>query len=91
VWVLVSLRVVYTKQAQRDAKGLAAAGLAPKARDIIAIIAEDPFRSPPPYEKLMGHLTGAFSRRINIHNRIVYQVLEEDSVVKVLRMWTHYE
>jgi toxin YoeB len=91
VWLLVSLRVVYTKQAQRDAKGLAAAGLAPKARDIIAIIAEDPFRSPPPYEKLMGHLTGAFSRRINIHNRIVYQVLEQDGVVKVLRMWTHYE
>jgi toxin YoeB len=91
VWVLVSMRIVYTKQAQRDAKGLAAAGLAPKARDLIAIIAEDPYRNPPPYEKLMGHLTGAYSRRVNIHNRIVYQVLEDERVVKVLRMWRHYD
>lgn len=87
----MSLRVVYTKQALRDAKDLAASGMATKARDLIALIAEDPFRSPPPYEKLMGHLTGAYSRRVNIHNRLVYQVIEQERVVKVIRMWTHYE
>jgi toxin YoeB len=87
----VSLRVVFTKQAQRDAKDVAAAGFADKTRDMIALIAEDPFRSPPPYEKLMGHLAGAYSRRVNIHNRLVYQVLERERIVKVVRMWTHYE
>jgi toxin YoeB len=91
VRILVSLRIVYTKQAQRDAKDLVASGLASKARALLAVIAEDPFRSPPPYEKLVGHLAGAYSRRVNIHNRLVYQVLEEERVVKVIRMWTHYE
>ena len=91
MWLLVSLRLVYTKQALRDAKDVAASGMASKARELLAIIAEDPFRSPPPFEKLVGHLTGAYSRRVNIHNRLVYQVLQEEQVVKVIRMWTHYE
>lgn len=84
-------KVVYTKQAQKDAKKLAASGLKPKAQHLLAIIAEDPFQQPPPYEKLVGDLAGAYSRRINIQHRLVYQVLEDDGVVKVLRLWTHYE
>lgn len=84
-------RVVYTKQAQKDAKKLAAAGLKPKAQALLALLAEDPFRHPPPFEKLIGDLKGAYSRRINIRHRLVYQVLEEERVVKVLRLWTHYE
>jgi toxin YoeB len=87
----VSLRVVFTKQAQRDAKDVAAAGFADKTRDMIAMIAEDPFRSPPPYEKLMGHLAGAYSRRVNIHNRLMYQVLERERIVKVVMMRTSHE
>lgn len=87
----MSWRLVYTKQAQRDAKKLAAAGLKSKAEALLAVLAEDPFRTPPRYEKLVGDLAGAYSRRINIHNRLVYQVLEDEHVVKVLRMWTHYE
>ena len=84
-------RVVFTKQAQRDAKKLAASGLKPKASALLELLAEDPFRSPPPFERLVGDLAGAFSRRINIHHRLVYQVLQDIQAVKVLRMWTHYE
>lgn len=87
----MSWRVVYTKQAQKDAKKLASAGLKPKAQELLAILAEDPFHKPPPFEKLVGDLTGAYSRRINIQRRLVYQVSEEDRVVKVLRLWSHYE
>jgi len=87
----VTWRVVYTKQAQKDAKKLAASGLKPKAQELLSIIAEDPFRRPPPFEKLVGDLAGAYSRRINIQHRLVYQVLEEDRVVKVLRLWSHYD
>jgi Txe/YoeB family toxin of toxin-antitoxin system len=83
--------ICYTKQAQRDAKKLAASGLRPKAQALLDILAEDPFQSPPPFEKLVGDLSGAYSRRINIQHRLVYQVLEDDHVVKVLRLWTHYE
>ncbi len=84
-------RLVYTKQAQRDAKKLKAAGLKTKAEALLAVIAENPFQNPPPYEKLVGDLAGAYSRRINIQHRLVYQVLERERVVKVLRLWTHYE
>ena len=83
--------VVYTKQAQKDAKKLAASGLKPKAQELLAIIAEDPYRKPPPFEKLVGDLVGAYSRRINIQHRLVYQVLDSDHVIKVLRLWSHYE
>jgi toxin YoeB len=84
-------RVVYTKQAQKDARRLASAGLRPKAELLLALLATDPFQRPPPFEKLLGDLRGAYSRRINIQHRLVYQVLEEEHIVKVLRMWTHYE
>ena len=87
----MSWRVVYTRQAQKDARRLAACGLRPKAEAIIEILREDPFRRPPPYEKLLGDLKGAYSRRINIQHRLVYQVLEDIKTVKVTRMWTHYE
>jgi len=84
-------RVVYTRRARKDARKLAAAGLKPKALYLLGILAEDPFRSPPPYEKLVGDLAGAYSRRINVQHRLVYQVIEDEKVVKVLRLWTHYE
>jgi len=84
-------RLVFTKQAQKDAQKLAAAGLRDKAQVLLDILAENPFQSPPPFEKLVGDLAGAFSRRINIQHRLVYQVLKDDRVVKVLRLWTHYE
>ena len=84
-------RLVYTKQAQKDAKKLAASGLRAKAQGLLILIAEDPFRNPPPFEKLIGDLAGAYSRRINIQHRLVYQVLEEQKIVKVLRLWSHYE
>ena len=87
----MSWKLVYSKQAQKDAQKLAAAGLKPKAKLLLDILAENPFRTPPPYEKLVGDLAGACSRRINIKHRLVYQVLEEIGTVKVLRMWTHYE
>ena len=87
----MSWRLVYTKQAQRDAKKLSSSGLKPRAEELLDLIAEDPYRRPPPFEKLVGDLTGAYSRRLNIQHRLVYQVLDEDRVVKVLRMWTHYE
>lgn len=84
-------RVVYTKQAQKDAKKLAAAGLRPKAELLLSILKEDPFRNPPTYEKLVGDLAGFYSRRINLQHRLVYQVLAEEKIVKVVRLWTHYE
>jgi Txe/YoeB family toxin of toxin-antitoxin system len=88
---MVSWSLVFVKQSQKDAKKLTAAGLRPKAEALLALLAEDPFRSPPPFEKLVGDLDGAYSRRINIQHRIVYQVLKRERVVKVLRLWTHYE
>jgi toxin YoeB len=87
----VSWRLLYTKQAQKDAKRLAASGLKPRAQELLDVLANDPFRSPPPFEKLVGDLQGAYSRRINIQHRLVYQVLDAERTVKVLRMWTHYE
>ena len=84
-------RIAYTKQAKKDAKKLSASGLRLKAEELLAILAENPYQNPPPYEKLVGDLTGAYSRRINIQHRLVYQVYEEERVVKVIRMWTHYE
>ena len=86
----MSWRLVYTKAAQKDARRLASAGLQEKALKLLELLEEDPFSTPPPYEKLVGDLAGASSRRINIQHRLVYQVLEQERVVKVLRMWTHY-
>jgi len=88
---MVKWRIVYTRQAQRDAKKIAAAGLRQKAEKLLEILSENPFQTPPPYEKLIGDLSGAYSRRINIQHRLVYQVLEGIRTVKVIRMWTHYE
>jgi toxin YoeB len=87
----VSWRLVFTKQAQKDATKLAAAGLRSKAEHLLDILQTNPYQNPPPYEKLMGDLAGALSLRINIQHRIVYQVFEEERAVKVIRMWTHYE
>lgn len=84
-------QIVYTKQAQKDAKKLSSSGLKDKAKDLLSIVAVNPYQNPPPYEKLVGDLSGAYSRRINIQHRLVYQVIEEQKIVKVLRMWTHYE
>lgn len=84
-------RVVYTRHAQKDARKLAAAGLKPKAQPLLDVLAVDPYRSPPRFEKLVGDLSGAYSRRIDIQHRLVYQILDEERVVKVLRMWSHYE
>jgi len=84
-------RVVFTKQAQKDAEKVSAAGLRPKAEELIEILPENPYTTPPPFEKLLGDLSGAFSRRINIQHRLVYQILDDEKVVKVIRMWTHYE
>lgn len=83
--------VVFTRQAQKDAAKLSAAGLRPKAETLLAILRENPFQNPPSYEKLVGDLAGAYSRRINLQHRLVYQVLEDERTVKVLRMWSHYE
>lgn len=87
----MSWRIVYTRQAQKDAKKLAAAGFRKKADELLKILGENPYQAPPPFEKLVGDLTGAYSRRINIKHRLVYQVYESEKVVKVLRLWTHYE
>jgi Txe/YoeB family toxin of toxin-antitoxin system len=84
-------RTVFTKQAQKDAKKIAATGLRSKVEHLLSILQENPFQNPPPFEKLVGDLSGACSRRINIQHRLVYQVLEKENIVKVLRMWTHYE
>jgi Txe/YoeB family toxin of toxin-antitoxin system len=88
---LVKWQIVFTKHVQKDAKNLASANLKEKAQHLLRILAENPFQTPPPYEKLVGDLAGAYSRRINIQHRLVYQLLEPERVVKVLRMWTHYE
>lgn len=88
---MVSWEVVYAKQAMKDAKKVAASGLKPKAQELLAILAADPFQNPPPYEKLVGDLAGTYSRRINIQHRMVYEVFARESTVRVLRMWTHYE
>ena len=87
----MSWEVIYARQAMKDAKKLAASGLKQKAQELLAVLAEDPFRNPPPYEKLVGDLAGAYSRRINIQHRMVYEVFPEQQTVRVLRMWTHYE
>ena len=84
-------RVVFTKQAQKDAKKLSAADLRPKAEQLLDILRENPYQSPPPFEKLLGDLSGAYSRRITLQHRLVYQVLEKEKVAKIIRMWTHYE
>lgn len=83
--------LVYTRHAREDAKRLAASGWKNKTRELLEIAEANPWQNPPPYEKLVGDLAGAYSRRINIRHRLVYQVLEEERVVKVLRLWTHYE
>jgi Txe/YoeB family toxin of toxin-antitoxin system len=88
---LVSWQLVFTRHAQKDAPKLASAGLKPKAQELLALIQDNPFQNPPPYEKLVGDLAGAYSRRINIQHRLVYEVLSEQNTVKVLRMWSHYE
>jgi len=87
----VTWELYFTRQARKDAKKLAAAGLKNKTMALLDIIRQDPFQKPPPYEKLVGDLAGAYSRRINIRHRLVYQVLEEERSVKILRLWTHYE
>ena len=88
---MVSWQLVYTKHAQKDAKKLAAAGLKARALELLAVLTADPFQNPLPYEKLVGDLAGAYSRRINIQHRLVYEVFPKERVVRVLRMWSHYE
>ena len=88
---MVEWKVVFTKQAQKDAKKLVAAGLKEKAESLLKVLRENPFKSPPPFEKLVGDLSGVYSRRITIQHRLVYQVYEKEKIVKVIRMWTHYE
>jgi toxin YoeB len=88
---VVSWNLVYTKQAQKDAKKLASSNLQDKAQALLDIIQTNPFQNPPPYEKLVGDLEGAYSRRINIQHRLVYEVVKSENTVKILRMWTHYE
>jgi toxin YoeB len=88
---VVSWDLVYTKQAQRDSKKLSSSNLRDKAQELLDILSVNPFQNPPPYEKLIGDLDGAYSRRINIQHRLVYEVIESEKTVKVLRMWTHYE
>ncbi len=83
--------LVYTKQAKKDAKKLSASGLKVKAQKLLAILKKNPFQNPPPYEKLVGDLAGAYSRRINIQHRLVYQVYQEERTVKIIQLWTHYE
>lgn len=84
-------QLIYTRQAQKDAQKLASSGLKEKARELLRTVENNPFQNPPPFERLVGDLAGAYSRRINIQHRLVYQVLEQEGVVKVLRLWTHYE
>jgi len=88
---VVKWALVFTKQAQKDAKKLAASGLRGKAEKLLTLIKENPYQKPPPYEKLIGDLSGAYSRRINIQHRLVYQIYEKELVVKIIRLWTHYE
>jgi len=88
---MVSWELVFTRQAQKDAKKIAHSGLKPQAERLLEIIKENPFKNPPPYEKLVGDLSGAYSRRINIQHRLVYEVLDNIKTIKIIRMWTHYE
>jgi toxin YoeB len=88
---MVEWKIVYTRQAQRDARKIASAGLRPKAEKVLEVLSRNPYQTPPTFEKLVGDLSGAYSRRINIQHRLVYQILEEQRTVKVIRMWTHYE
>lgn len=88
---MVKWRLLYTKQAQKDAKKLNASNLREKAQKILDLIEVNPFQNPPPYEKLIGDLDGAYSRRINIQHRLVYEVIESEHTIKIIRMWTHYE
>ena len=88
---MVSWEIVYAKQAMKDAKKLAASDLKQKAQELLAVLADDPFQNPPPFEKLVGDLAGTYSRRINIQHRMVYEVFSKEKTVRVLRMWTHYE
>lgn len=88
---MTAWRIVYTRQAAKDARKLKRSGLKPKAEALLEILRSNPFQSPPPFEKLVGDLAGAFLRRINIQHRLVYQVLRRERIVKVIRMWTHYE
>ena len=88
---MVNWKLVYTKQAQKDAKKVAATNLKDKVTELLAVIQVNPFQNPPPYEKLVGDLAGAYSRRVNIQHRLVYQVIESEQTLKIIRMWTHYE
>lgn len=88
---MVKWGLAYSKQALKDAKKVKAAGLKPKVEELLALLESDPFQNPPAFEKLVGDLAGAYSRRINIHNRLVYEVFPDERVVRILRMWTHYE
>jgi len=87
----VKWKIVYTKQAQKDAKKISNSGLKNKVIDLLELLKDNPFQTPPPYEKLTGDLTGAYSRRISIQHRLVYQIIKEDKIIKIIRMWTHYE
>jgi Txe/YoeB family toxin of toxin-antitoxin system len=88
---MVEWKIVYTKQAQKDAKKISSIGLKTKVQNLLSILQKDPFQIPPPFEKLVGDLTGTFSRRINIQHRLVYQIYKKEKTVKIIRMWTHYE
>jgi Txe/YoeB family toxin of toxin-antitoxin system len=88
---VVMWKIVFTKQAQKDARKISSAGLKTKAEDLLKILKSNPYQNPPPYEKLLGDLAGAYSRRINIKHRLVYQILEDEKIIKIIRMWTHYE
>jgi len=87
----VKWKIVYTKQAQKDAKKISNSGLKNKVIDLLELLKDNPFQTPPSYEKLTGDLTGAYSRRISIQHRLVYQIIKEDKIIKIIRMWTHYE
>lgn len=87
----MSWQIVYAKQAQKDAKKLATSGLKPKVEELLKIVGQDPYQNPPSFEKLVGDLAGAYSRRINIQHRLVYEIFTKERIVRVLRMWTHYE
>ncbi len=87
----MSWELVYTKQAQKDAKKIGTSQLKDKAQELLELIKDNPYQYPPPYEKLVGDLVGAYSRRINIQHRLVYQIYEEERVIKIIRLWTHYE
>ena len=89
--MVMNWTLVYTKQAQKDAKRIASTGLKQQTERLLVVLSLNPFQNPPSYEKLIGDLSGAYARRINIHHRLVYQVLEDEKVVKIIRMWTHYE